>query len=71
MATKKTQQAQVPKVHIENTHIAVDSTTNEHTRAAVEAIALAAKANAEAIKAIADALKPSNAPVYGMYIGGD
>lgn len=40
---------------------------NKHTRAAVEALAKAAEANAEAIKAIADALRGGNAHV-GTFI---
>ena len=59
MVTKKTQ----PTWHIEGCSVTNTSTANEHTRAAVEALAAAAKANADAIAAIANALKGSPATI--------
>lgn len=47
--------------NIENCTFTNTSAANEHTRAAIEALANAAKANAEAIGKIADALKGSPA----------
>ena len=56
---------------IQNCSIVNTSAANEHTRAAVEALAAAAKANAEAITAIANGLKGSPATMeYGINIGG-
>lgn len=46
---------EISNVHIQNT---VTAEANEHTRAAVEALANAVVANAEAITAIAQILKP-------------
>jgi hypothetical protein len=72
MATKKKPvQAPVSGNTIQNCHIVNTSAANEHTRAAVEALAAAAKSNAEAITAIANALKGSPATMdYGIYVGG-
>ena len=68
MTTKTTKTAVKPVTHIENCHITNSSAANEHTRAAVEALAAAAKANAEAISAIAKALQGSSDTQYGIYI---
>lgn len=55
---------------IQNCSIVNTSAANEHTRAAVEALASAAKANAEAISAIAVSLKGSPATMtHGIYLG--
>lgn len=62
--TRKAKQATVkptPTYNVENCTFTNTSAANEHTRAAVEALANAAKANAEAIGKIADALKGSPA----------
>lgn len=70
MATKKkptSLQASGPV--ISNCHIETHSAANEHTRAAVVALASAAQANAEAIREIAKALQ-NNAPSYGICING-
>lgn len=68
---KKPQAAPVAGATIQNCHIVNTSAANEHTRAAVEALAAAAKANAEAITAIANGLKGSPATMdYGIYLGG-
>lgn len=66
MLTKKTTTPPAPPArnNIENT------AANEHTRAAVEALADAAARNAEAIAEIARALQPGTAPVYGIYLEG-
>ena len=56
-------------VTIENCIVTNTSSANEHTRAAVEALAAAAKANAEAITAIANGLKGAPATMeYGIYL---
>jgi hypothetical protein len=71
MATKKQPvQPPVSGTVISNCHIETHSAANEHTRAAVTALAAAAQANAEAITQIAKALQ-HNAPTYGIYIGGE
>lgn len=49
--------------HIENVNITNSSAANEHTRAAVEALAGAATANANAIAEIARALKGAPATI--------
>ncbi len=60
-----------PMTTIQNCSIVNTSAANEHTRAAVEALAAAAKANAEAISAIANGLKGSPATMErGINIGG-
>ncbi len=61
MSTKKQVQAAQPKTTLQNISIVNTSAANEHTRAAVEALSAAAKANAEAIAAIANGLKGSPA----------
>jgi hypothetical protein len=73
MAAKKpTTPAPTPVTTIENCSIVNTSAANEHTRAAVEALAAAAKANAEAITSIANGLKGSPATMgYGINIGGN
>lgn len=50
-----------PTYNIENCTFTNTSASNKHTRAAIEALANAVKANAEAIGKIADALKGSPA----------
>ena len=70
MATKKKfVEAQAPAsgTVISNCNISTHSAANEHTRAAVEALAAAAQANAEAIAQIAKALQ--GLPTYGIYVG--
>ena len=57
MATKK----QPSTTTIENCNFTNTSAANEHTRAAVEALAMAVTENARAIQAIANALKGSSA----------
>jgi hypothetical protein len=74
MATKRKQPEQpsqaASSTTIQNCHITNTSAANEHTRAAVEALAAAAKSNAEAISAIANGLKGSPATMdYGIFIG--
>jgi hypothetical protein len=63
MATKRKQPEQQPQAApsytVRDCSIINTSAANEHTRAAVEALAAAAKANAEAITAIAAGLKGS------------
>lgn len=60
-----------PMTTISNCSIINTSAANEHTRAAIEALAAAAKANAEAITAIANGLKGSPATMGdGIKIGG-
>lgn len=55
--------------HIENVNITNSSAANEHTRAAVEALAKAAEANARAISDIASGLKGSPASIgNGIYL---
>lgn len=76
MATKNpkkpaepTQVFNAPRTHIENVSIMNTSASNEHTRAAVEALASAAKANAEAIAEIARALKGAPATMeHGIHL---
>jgi hypothetical protein len=59
-----------PSTWIQNCTITNTSAANEHTRAAIEALAAAAKANAEAISAIANGLKGSPATMdYGIFLG--
>lgn len=56
---------------VQNCTITNTSAANEHTRAAVEALAQAAGENARAIAAIAVALKGSPAHMeHGMHISG-
>ena len=73
MTTKKKPQpvpAPLPTTHIQDCSIVNTSAANKHTRAAVEALSAAAKANAEAISAIANSLKGSPATLeYGIKIG--
>lgn len=52
-----------PSALIEGCSFTAISAANEHTRAAVEALAMAATANAEAIKAIAEAMKGGPATI--------
>jgi hypothetical protein len=55
---------------IRDVSIVNNSAANEHTRAAVEALAAAVKANAEAIAEIARALKGAPASMeYGIKVG--
>ena len=63
MATKKKpiESAPFAGTTITNCHLQNGVQCNEHTRAAVEALANAAKANAEAIGRIASALTGGNA----------
>lgn len=65
---KKTPEPAKAGTTITGCNIQMTSSANEHTRAAVEALAAAAQANANAISAIAEALKPSQAPSYGIYL---
>jgi hypothetical protein len=73
MATKKsTPAASAPQYTVSNCSI-VNTTApaNKHTRAAVEALAAAAQANAMAISAIANALKGGDATMRtGIELGG-
>ena len=70
MTAKKKATTSAPSTTIQNCSIVNTSAANEHTRAAVEALAAAAKANAEAISAIANGLKGSPASLgYGIMIG--
>lgn len=56
---------------VQNCTITNTSAANEHTRAAVEALAHAVSENARALIAIADALKGSPAHMeHGMHISG-
>lgn len=72
METKKQSiQSPVSGTVISNCNITTHSAANEHTRAAVEALAAAAKANAESITQIAKALQGSSTPSYGIYIEGN
>ena len=75
MATsKKPVAAPLPPVYnsITNCTITNTSAANEHTRAAIEALADAAKANAEAISAIAKGLTGSSAHMgSGITIGSN
>lgn len=61
MTKKKTPEVPKPGTAITNSHITVYNAANEHTRAAVEALAHAASENARAIAAIAGALKGGEA----------
>lgn len=55
---------------VQNCSIVNTSAANEHTRAAVEALARAAEANAKAISDIAQGLKGSPANMeHGIYFG--
>jgi hypothetical protein len=66
MAAKK----QPSTYTIQNCNITNTSAANEHTRVAVEALSKAAQANAEAILAIANALKGSPATIEtGIKLG--
>jgi hypothetical protein len=68
--TKKKQPVQppAPGTVISNCTITAHSAANEHTRSAVEALAAAAQANADAISQIAKALQGGS--TYGIHIGG-
>jgi hypothetical protein len=69
MATKPKPTEDKRQAIIQNCSIVNTSAANEHTRAAVEALAHAAKANADAIAAIADGLKGSPATMdHGIYL---
>lgn len=52
---------------IRDCSVTVNTSANEHTRAAVEALARAAEENARAIAAIARAMSPS-APITGIQL---
>jgi hypothetical protein len=68
MTTRKPAAAPIGAV-IENVSIVNSSAANEHTRAAVEALAGAAKANADAIAEIARGLMGSPATMqYGIHL---
>lgn len=72
MTEKKSTPKKVPPVvnnmgaHVEHSTFNASSAANEHTRAAVIALASAAEANARAISDIASSLKGS--PAYGLYL---
>lgn len=74
MSSKKPSKSVSPKYGFRDCDISTvnNSAANEHTRAAIEALAAAAKANAEAIAAIADGLKGSPITSYGIHasLGG-
>lgn len=56
---------------VQNCTITNTSAANEHTRAAVEALANAARANADAIAEVARALKGEPATMQsGIHVGG-
>lgn len=57
--------------NITGCNIDIGNKVNKHTVAAVQALANAATANANAIAAIAAALTPGTAPYYGIYVGRD
>jgi len=70
MATKKPAAPSNSTV-IQNCSIVNTSAANEHTRAAVEALARAAEANANAINSIAQGLKGSPASMnHGIHLSG-
>ena len=72
MPRAKAPPPQPAPITVSNCSITNNSAANEHTRAAVEALAAAAKANAEAITAIANSLKGSPAAMeYGFYFAGN
>ena len=76
MATKKPTPEAVapaaPSYTVTNCTITNDSSANEHTRAAVEALANAIAENARAITAVAHALEGGGARMdAGIRIGGD
>lgn len=61
MTTTKKRTATQPATNISDCNFTNTSAANEHTRAAVEALANAAARNADAIAEIARALKGGNA----------
>jgi hypothetical protein len=70
METKEPAAAPAPSYTVKDCSFVNTSAANKHTRAAVEALAAAAKANAEAISRIADALQGSQMTVEsGIRIG--
>jgi hypothetical protein len=70
MATKKPASAPAPSYTVKDCSFVNTSAANEHTRAAVEALAAAAKANADAIAEIAKSLQGSPATMgAGLRIG--
>lgn len=64
--TRKTQKKEQAQNIVQNCKFINTSAANEHTRAAVEALANAVRANAEAIGKIADALQGSPATTGDM-----
>lgn len=58
-------------ITIEGCSFTGNAAANEHTRAAIEAIANAAGKNADALKAAADALNPKGMGMQnGVYVSG-
>lgn len=68
MATRKST-APAPVVKLENITVTNNTAANEHTRAAIEALADAARANAQAIEAAAKALNPYGCSQTGIRVG--
>ena len=66
---KKSEPAK-PGTQISNCHIEMHQQVNDKAVEAAQALASAAQANAIAIAAIAEILKPSQAPSYGIYLKG-
>lgn len=72
MTTKRKPKVAVPPppqpAPVSLNHVNVQTGVNAGVTNAVEAIALAAKANAEALQTAAEALKGNTGPSYGIYI---
>ena len=68
-ARKKPERAK-PGTQISNCHIEMHQQVSDKAVEAAQALASAAEANAVAIVAIAEILKPSKAPSYGIYVEG-
>jgi hypothetical protein len=69
-ARKKKPEPAKPGTQISKCHIEMHQQVSDKAVEAAQALASAAQANAVAIAAIAEILKPSKAPSYGIYLQG-
>lgn len=67
---RKKPEAAKPGNTISNCHIEMHQQVSDKAVEAAQALASAAQANAVAIAAIAEILKPGQAPSYGIYLQG-
>ena len=71
MATRrKKQEPEKADITVSNCHIEMHQQVAANAIEAAQALANAASENAKAISAVAEILKPSQAPSYGIYLQG-